>query len=297
MIFSSQTYGLTGIFILLLFTACDDSRTGLDVEVPDDPDFTWNYSMRSYFNNDTTDIGTVTVENVETLSAFEGRVGILRQRVIRRVDSLQNSPDSAIARSFFLDQQSSFRISLFADNFFDLFQTMLTRSVLDTIVTDLANGPEFQEFIDFSPRWSPIAEFDENATSNFEVHRPVTVFFNFHIRDYELIGSADVETTGVFAGFETINTSVADSLETIKIRNTTTFDFNLQKISPQNDTTDVRDFRISLDMETWYSQEFGVLRKDRKPFELFVPSIPSRFPSILDPGEIWELQAVEGFSF
>jgi len=282
---------------LILFAGCGDDTAGINVTIPDDTEFAWNYRAKSYFQEDTTTIGTVTLENLETQDLFQARQNILRQRVIRRIDSLKNTSDSVSVTSTFLDLNNDFKIELFAEDYFDLFQTMLTQRIIDTLANDDPNGPDFQELIDFNPLWSSIAEFDETSSSDFQTHRPFTLFLNFSIRGFELIGTAEVQTTGVFLGFETIDTPFRDSLNTIKMRNTTRFDFNLDKISQQNDTTSIPEFRVSLDMFTWYTRENGIVQKDRKPFVLRVPSIPSRFPSVLDRGERWELTGVEGFNF
>ena len=289
-------YPLFLIFFMIL-SGCGDDRTGINVSIPEDTEFAWNYRAQSYYQEDTTTIGSVTLENFETQDLFQARQNILRQRIIRRIDSLSNTSDSVSVTSTFLDLSNNFRIELFAEDYFDLFQTMLTRRAIDTLGNDSANGPDFQELLDFNPLWSSIAKFDETSNANFEVHRPFTLFLNFSARDFELIGSAEVLTTGFFSGFETINTPFRDSLSTIKIRNTTRFDMNLEKISQANDTTSIPEFRVTLDMLTWYTRENGIVRKDRKPFALHIPSIPSRFPLVLDRGELWELTGVEGFDF
>ena len=282
---------MVGALVILLLVGCGEEERGIEIRYPEDSGISWQYDIYSFALGDTTRVGEMTVRNEAIIDDFN-RSGIVEQRKYRRIDSLRSTRDSLTLHTSYLDLSSSLGISLFAEDFFDLFEDTFTRRVIDTLASDDPQGPDFQEFIDYEPLWSPIARFSESSVTSFQVHRPQTFYFDFELRGQQVSGSAEVVTEGLFWERDRINTPIRDSVETVVTRTATHLDFSLQR-----DSVRVPEFRVTLEYFVWYHPVVGVVRRERRPFQMTVPGIPSRFPSVLDPGERWELTGLEGISF
>ena len=283
---------LLGMGLAMLFLhGCDDDKQGLEITFPNTQQTTWQYNLFELNLEDTTRVGEIYLVNVEKLS-YEGRADILRQRKFRLLDSLQNSPDSVQVFSTYLDLNQKFQFDLFADDFYGMFETMLNERVMDTLTAQNRDGDDYQEFFDFEPGWVPFAVFDQGSNVSYKVHRQERFFLDFYLRDHHITGHVDLFTSGLFTGFDRLNTPLGDSVFTYRFKQTSYMDFSLQR-----DSVTIPPFRETLSMTTWLHPDAGIIKRTRSPFALNIPSIPSRGPAIFDPGEMWKLQNIEGFDF
>lgn len=285
----TKKYRFITLFLVLVI-GCNGEPEGLQTSIPVDSNINWTFDMYSYTDAETTAVGTVTLQNVETLS-FEGNEGVLRQRRFRRLDSLSNTSDSVRTASTYYNLKD-LEYEIFAEDFYDVYDTMLPSFMLDTLMAQEPDGPDFQFLYDYQPRWVTVARFDEHATSSYSIFDEQRFYVDFQYEEHHITGHMDIKATGLFWGFETISTPYRDSIQTYVIKNSTHFDFDLMK-----DSTDIPDERETIDIFTWYHEDGGIVKRQRTPFSLKIPTIPSRYPVLYHPGELWVLRDIFGYDF
>jgi hypothetical protein len=212
-------------------------------------------------------------------------------RLVRRLDSLSGTErDSTIQRTYYY-ADGKYNLEMYAGSFYRIFDTMLGSTVLDSIAAQDPAGEEYQYFYEYVPGWIKIASFQENAATPYNVHPQQTFYLNFRHRDTQISGSVDIESKGVFWGFDTINLPMQDSVDTYLIKNTMYFDYDLKR-----DTVDIQPFRETMDWWYWVHPSKGIVQRDRKPFTLTIPGVPSRGPLIHVDGERWVLTGLKGLT-
>ena len=270
-----------------VLSGCDDDKQGIELSIPAGQDVAWQYEVWQTGLDDSTRIGSLHVANVGQID-FEDRSDILRQRNIKY---LNTAPEDSSISSSYLDLSGTYKFEHFAGSYYEMYRATLDRDVLDTLTREQPEGPDFQNFYEYSPGWVVLARFDESTTSSYEVHKPRKVYLDFSLRGHQITGLVNVSTKGLFLGSERISVPLRDSIFTYKIRHATHFDFNVSR-----DSVELPTFRETFHLTTWYHPEAGIVQQYRSPIALDIPSVPSRYPSIYVPGEVWALKDVVGFS-
>ncbi len=296
LILSSGFYLNPAIILLLcvLLAACgDDDRRGLEVDFPRDQDIVWEYDVYEIERQNERHIGTLRDENLE-ITDHAQRADVLRKRREFHFDSLDTpgSPGYIFTSAYYDDGDDHFEIVQRADDFYGIFDHTLTERVLDTLTTDDPEGPEYQNFEDFEPGWITPYRFDEGSNRNYEVHGPETVYLDFYVRDRHITGEVEVRTTGLYRRTERIDVPWREGVLAHKVNMLTKMDFEVLK-----DSTEVPDFQETIKMKNWFSPDGGLIKREREPVSISIPGIPSRWGSVFDPGERWELKSLEGIDF
>jgi hypothetical protein len=275
---------------LLLYVGCSDDKEGLKVTYPQDTGIRWQYEILQFYEGDTTSLGTIDVHNAE-VGQFQQRSDIMRTRLVRRLDSLAGTErDSTITETFY-DFSNKFSFRMYAGSFYRIFDTMLSPTVLDTIEAQDPAGDPYQYFFEYEPGWIKFTSFEQNAATPYEIHAPETFYIDFRRRETRISGSVEINSSGVFWGFDTIDLPMQDSVDTYVIKNTMYFDYDLQR-----DTVAVQPFRETMDWWYWVHPTAGIVQRERSPFTLSVPGVPSRGALIHKPGERWELRDLKGIT-
>jgi hypothetical protein len=276
--------------LLILTSACSEDKRGLDINYPQDVGMRWQYDIQEYYDGDTSSIGSLELHNAE-IGQFQRRDGIMRTRLVERLDSLSGTAKDSIVYESYYDLSDDFSWELYASDFYRIFDTMLGNQVLDTLAAQDPAGDDYQYFYEYEPGWITFASFDADAATPYRVQSEQTFYLDFKHRGTRIHGSVDIKTSGVYWGTETINLPIQDSVETYVIKNTMYFDYDLQR-----DTVAVQPFRETMDWWLWIHPNAGIVRRDRNPFTLTVPGEPSRGPLIHTKGERWELTGLKGLS-
>lgn len=283
------------MLMMLWLSACsDDERRGVLIEMPTERGLIWEFDIYEYYDDEEWKTGTIRVENFEVIN-FQQREDILRQRRAFRIDSLSTGPDSLRFISAYYDLSDTYETDKYFENFFRVFGGALSGRVLDTLTTAASQtgAQNFTRFQNDQPGWHLFSRFDSRSNRNFQILETRTYDLEFFLRDNHLEGTVDVRITGLYDSIEQIDTPWRDGIPTHKMRTLATFDFDLVK----NGETQISPFREVMEMISWYHEEGGLIRRDRKPFEITIPTIPTRGPGIVDPGIRWDLTDVQGFDF
>lgn len=277
-----------------LNSCSDEELRGLSIELPSETGVAWRYDIITYYDGEEEKIGRLLSENFQ-IQPFQQRTDILRQRRTRRIDSLRTTQDSLLFSSTYLDLSENLEVEAYLDNFFRIFDTALTGAILDTLTSGAQQtGQEnFTRFRNYQPGWNLFTRFDSRTTRTYIILPTQRFDLDFRLRGRHLRGTVDVQVTGLYDGSENLNTPWRDNVFAHRIRTMATFDFNLVK----DDNQEIATFRENLTMFTWYNPDGGIVKRDRLPFTITVPTIPTRGPAIIDRGERWILTNVEGIDF
>lgn len=286
---------ITLFSLLILLASCsDDEIRGLDIDFPAEVGLSWTYDIIRYYGEEEEKIGTLVSENFQIMP-FQQREDILRQRRSRRIDSLATRQDSVIFSSTYFDISEDKEIEAYLENFFRIFDTSLNISMLDTITTGApqTGAENFTRFQNLQPGWNVFTRFDSRTSRSFEILDTERFDLDFYLRGNHLTGTVDVRVTGLFDGSGNISTPWRENIFAHRIRTTATFDFKLTK----NGEQELTEFRENIVMISWYNPDGGLVKRDRLPFTITVPTIPSRGPAMIQRGERWILTDVQGLDF
>lgn len=279
----------TIVFFSFLLTSCSKvEETSIPLSFPTEEGVKWAHTIYKYNAIDTVKIGSVLTTNLG-LESFQKRSKVLNQKREIRLDSLANTLRPVTVRSTFLQEKDG-GIELFADSYFDIFDGLLSNIVLDTLSSGKGDE-EYQRFNFISPGWVHWFVFAKDPDIPISVHPSYRVFLDFRNRAIHLTGTVSTYSESRFEDFDVVKTEDGESVLTYKYLIRTYYDFNLER-----DGEAIPTFRIASDFFQWIHESAGIIQRERKPFELFVPQVPSRYPLMYIPGEIWKLKSVTGIS-
>lgn len=270
------------LFIPILF-ACQSEEPGIDQMIPDGDGAFWRYEIITYRDTVETYTGILDVLNGGKVD-FEQRSGVLLQNRTFRYDSLRGTSRAAIRKgAYFIN--SGQEISFYAEEFSKVFDEAFENSPLDSVARREIGGENYQKFEDYVPRWITPYRFKRSSTYSYDVHPEFPVFVKFRHEGNVYEGTVNVYTFANFLGIERVRVPFDTTVIASRIKTTTVFNFELTK----NDSVRVTPFRSSVVMNDWFDEEFGLVKRDRNPLNVFFPDVASRFPLIYHAGERWEL--------
>ncbi|TNE69414.1 hypothetical protein EP331_14200 [bacterium] len=276
------------IFVLsILIHSCGSKSSDLGIRLPKGDSITWYFDVYKY-NEDTLKIGTASSRIVET-GTFEDRDDVTEFERRIRLDSMQNTTRPVDVRSSYLQIKNN-QVNLFAESYFDIFDGMLSNIVLDTLSRN-RDGEEFQQFSFIEPGWLFYLNLENDAEVPTTVHPSYTVYLDFYNRDIHLTGSVSLYAETRFNDFDFLETDLQARVLTFKYQTTVYMDFTLQK-----DGVDIPTFRTTFNYYQWVHKTSGILQKERTPIQIYIPQVPSRYPIVFIPGELWKLSAIDGLS-
>lgn len=279
---------LISLLLFLPLISCSSEESGIEIQIPEGQGTFWRYTIKEIGANESlTQTGVLDVFNNE-LGNFFNRSNVIEQRRVFRFDSLNNTARESI-EVFNYQQNDGFVLHFFAENVFEVFNNSFTFQSLDTITAGQRNPPPFsplQSFSDEEIGWVSAFEFSESAAASSEVMETKTYALDFVVRDTRFFGTVDVRAFSNFLDVERLSLPIKDDALAYKVQLIMTFDYTLKQGA---DSIDVQAFSNVLTLTDWYNEQFGLIRRRRSPFELFIPSIPSRFPLIGVSGEQWDL--------
>lgn len=284
------------VYLLVIFfvAACgDEDRRGLEIDFPMGEDLVWEYDVYEIEREYETHIGTIRNINVGTTD-HALRADVLQQRREFHFDSLDTpgGPGYVFTSAYYDEGDDHLEIVQHADDFYGIYDHTLTDRILDTLTANVSDGPDFQNFEDFEPGWITSYRFDERSNRNYEIHSPETIHLDFFVRDQHITGEVEIRTTGLYRRTERIDVPWRDGVLAHKVNVLTHMDFDVLR-----DSTEVPDFHETIKMKNWFSPDGGLIKREREPVRISIPGIPSRWGSVFDPGERWELTNLEGIDF
>lgn len=285
--FIKRTFTIV-IFSYFLISCSNEEKTSIPLSYPKEEGVKWTHTIYKYDSIDTLKIGSVTTTNLG-LESFQKRAKVLNQKKEIRLDSLANTLRPVTVRYTFT-QENDGVIDLFADSYFDIFDGLLTNVVLDTLSTGKGDE-EYQRFNFISPGWVKWFNFAQDPEIPIPVHPSYRVFLDFRNRAIHITGTVSTYSESRFDEFDVVKTEDGQLILTYKYLIRTYYDFDLKR-----DGETIPTFRIASDFYQWIHESAGIIQRERKPFELFVPQVPSRYPLMYIPGEIWKLKSVTGLS-
>lgn len=277
------------IISLTLWISCSPDKKSLNIDFPESKDIIWTYDIIRYYDSQSEKIGTVDVVSLGKES-FQNRTGVLNLENRIAIDSLQSTSQPVQFISSYFDVSGS-GIAVYADDFFRLYDHTLNYTILDTITTDAGNS-SFKEFRLYKPKWKNNYQFGSSPDNPSRIHESQSFAISFLHRDSLITGTINAMSTTVFDGYDFISTPVGDSIFTYRMLITTYLDFDLSK-----NGTPIPPFRTTIEYYTWFHRKNGIVMKDRKPIEIYIPSIPSRWPIIVVKGIKWVLTGSNQLSF
>jgi hypothetical protein len=279
------------VSILLFFTTCQsDEIATLDLNFPESTSSAWYYSIYSYNETDTTKIGTADTR-IAGKSRYQGNENVIELFRRIRLDSLANTPTPETRTSTFV-QFSEGYINLHGDTYFDLYDRLLSPTIIDTIAAN-GNGEDFQSFRFVQPNWVKWLNIEWNPDFNSTVlEEKPTVFIDFLYRSERISGSVTLSMETKFDAFDRVLIKDTTSVVTYRYLNKGFLDFKLKR-----DTLPLPNFRTTISFYIWLHKNGGLLKRERKPIEIYIPQIPSRYPIVYVPGEFWQVDSTSAVTF
>jgi hypothetical protein len=268
--------------LLLSSVSCVPEETGIDLRIPQAPLTLWRYEVEK-LDEDTTLVGILDVQNLIT-GEFEGRTNVTAQERLMQLDSLQGTPDARRATMVHFRNASN-AIQFFGNHPLDVFDEMFRKEIFDTLAAGTVDGPEFQRFSDYKPGWMVPFRFVESARYSYEVLKKQRYHLKFRHDLDTLSGYVDMNAFGIFAGLERVSIPFDTATIAYKMKLTLELQFVLQK----NREAPMPQHRKTVVMMSWFHPSYGLIRRSREPFALYLPDYPTRFPLVSFPGERWKL--------
>ncbi|NCQ12121.1 MAG: hypothetical protein GW809_08300 [Bacteroidetes bacterium] len=275
----------------MFFTSCqDEDVASLELSLPESTSSAWFYSIYTYNDSDTTKIGNAD-SRIAGKSRYQGKENVIE--LVRRVrlDSLANSPTPETRTSSFL-QFSEGYVHLFGDTYFDLYDQLLHPSIIDTIAAN-GTGEDFQSFQFFQPNWVKWLNIEWNPDYNLTVlEENPKVYIDFLYRSERINGFVTLSMETKFDAYDRVLIKDTTSVVAYRYLNKGFLDFNLKR-----DTVQLPGFRTTISLYIWLHQNGGLLKRERKPVEIYIPQIPSRYPIVYVPGEYWQVDSTISVTF
>jgi len=283
-----------------LISCAPDPKT-LELDLPADRGMVWNYDVLEIQRGDTTFAGTIrseiietgTIEGLNNAVQFEYEMDFERYKFTER-------PVRFTASTY---RQNGDYIDIYTESYFDLIDRTLDDYGLDTMfvddndpfeIWDAANESNQYTFLTLNEMdlgWTHLFYRGANPDVPEEIHQSYSFPIYFIYRQDTLSGSVSLKSNIRFDAFDFVELTDSTSILTNRMLLTTYFDFDLKR-----NGDDLPPFRALMEFYNWMHPEQGVLKRERKPFGIFVPQLPSRYPIIEIPGQIWKLTSVEAFS-
>lgn len=279
------------VFLSAILVACNqDEIATLPLSFPETTQSVWYYSVYDYTGIDSQKVGTAETR-IFGKSRFQENDNVLELVRTVRIDSLSLTSvplQTFTTRMLFKDGY----IHLYADSYFDLYDRLLNPLIIDSIAAKEADGPDFQSFNFIVPGWVNWLNIEWDPEFNHTVFENQTVYIDFLYRNERIHGSAKLSMQSRFDSYDRVK--VHDTLNVIAYRylNKGFLDFSLKK-----DTVDIPEFRTTINMYIWLHENGGLLKRDRKPVEIYIPQVPSRYPILFVPGQFWQVDSTEAVDF
>lgn len=268
--------------LITLMLSCSPEVPGIDISIPTGAAF-WRYEIFELTEGEEISRGIVDVTN-ESVTAFEGEVDVLPQRRVFRYDSLRGTAQAAINKDVYFKNRDK-EISIYVEDILGLFDQTLDNARIDTLAQRDLSGDPYQRFTDFFVGWTTPYRFKNNSTTSYQLHNNFEVFIDFDYEDSKFTGKVEVQSFANFIGIERVRTPFDSTILASKIKTTMAMVFDLV----QDDTIQVTPFRNSLVMYDYFEEEYGLVKREREEFRLFIPTKVSSFPAAYHPGEKWEM--------
>jgi len=275
----------------MFFTSCqDDEVSSLDLSFPESTSSAWYYSVYTYNNSDTTKIGTADTR-IAGKSRYQGQENVIELVRRLRLDSLANTPTPETRTSSYFKFNEGY-INLHGDTYFDLYDRLLSPSIIDTIAAN-GTGEDFQSFRFVQPGWVKWLNIEWNPDFNSTVlEEKPKVFIDFLYRSERISGSVTLSMETKFDAYDRVLIKDTTTVVAYRYLNKGFLDFDLKR-----DTVQLPGFRTTVSLYIWLHQNGGLLKRERKPIELYIPQIPSRYPIVYVPGEFWQVDSTKAVTF
>lgn len=286
---------------LFVIVSCAPDPKKLDLELPANRGMVWNYNVLEINRGDTTMAGTIRSEIIET-GTIEGLNNAVQFEYEWELERYRFT-DRPIRFTASTYRPNGDYIDIYTESYFDLLDRTLDDYGLDTMfvddddpfeVWDAANESGQYTFITLDEMdlgWTNLFYRGANPDVPEDIHQSYAFPVFFIYRQDTLSGSVSLKSNIRFDAYDFVDLTDSTSVLTNRMLLTTYFDFDLKR-----NGDDLPPFRALMEFYNWMHPEQGVLKRERKPFGIYVPQVPSRYPIIEIPGQIWKLTSVEAFS-